>query len=313
MNGARRGRGAAGGLLTPIIAAIDLRRSKRCGLALALVAALAACAADTLLLERPGRHGAIIVSEAPGGLRTLRFAMDGTRQSVVRLGDPEHLELPYARVAMAGLALVARPQRVLVVGLGGGSIPMFLRARVPEAMIDVVEIDPDVIEVAARYFGVVADARLRVHLGDGRQFIERSPPAAYDLVILDAFGAHSVPRHLATLEFLRAVRAALRPDSVVVSNVWNRASNPLHDDMLATLRAAFAAIHVVDVHGDVSRIVLGLPRIDPMDGPELARRAAAVSVARGFRFDLGTLVEAGYAPVERDGAAGSVLHDRGAP
>src|SRR5881628_3214851 len=185
------------------------------------------CTAQTVIYEKASPYNTIIVTEDHKGLRTLLFERGGGRQSVVKPGDPDHLELPYARTALAGLALCEEPRRMLVVGLGGGSLPMFLRAHYPAATIDVAEIDPDVVEVAKRFFGFREDERMRSHVGDGRQFIEDARQADYDLIFLDAFGARDVPKHLTTREFLQATRRALKPDGVVVSNVWRPASTTL--------------------------------------------------------------------------------------
>src|SRR6266571_96194 len=201
---------------------VKRRASVRLHLCAAAFAALwvLGCTAQTVIYEKASPYNTIIVTEDHKGLRTLLFERGGGRQSVVKPGDPDHLELPYARTALAGLALCEEPRRMLVVGLGGGSLPMFLRAHYPAATIDVAEIDPDVVEVAKKFFGFVDDELLRVHVGDGRQFIERARQADYDVIFLDAFGAHDVPIQLTTKEFLQITRRALKANGVVVSNVW---------------------------------------------------------------------------------------------
>src|SRR3977135_389153 len=167
-----------------------------------------ACSAQTVIYEKASPFNTIIVTEDHKGLRTLLFERGGGRQSVVKPGDPDHLELAYARVALAGLALCEEPRRILVVGLGGGSLPLFLRKHYPAAGIDVAEIDPDVVDVAKKYFGFREDERMHAYIGDGRQFIE-NVRQGYDIIFLDAFGARDVPKPLTTLEFLLAVRRAL--------------------------------------------------------------------------------------------------------
>jgi len=237
-------------------------RSVRLRLYAAAFAALAAlgCAAQTVIHERASPYNTIIVTEDYSGMRTLLFERGGGRQSVVKPGDPDHLELPYARVALAGLALCEEPRRILVVGLGGGTLPMFLRAHYPAATIDVAEIDPELVDVARKFFGFVEDERMRAHVGDGRQFIERARQADYDVIFLDAFGAHDVPKQLTTQEFLQITRRALKPNGVVVSNVWRAASNPLYDSMVRTHQEAFEELFILDVPGDVNNIFLALPR-----------------------------------------------------
>src|SRR5882757_3941575 len=276
----------------------------------AAFAALAAlgCAAQTVIHERASPYNTIIVTEDHKGLRTLLFERGGGRQSVVKPGDPDHLELAYARVALAGLALCEGPRRILVVGLGAGSLPMFLRKHYPAAAIDVAEIDPDVVDVAKKYFGFREDERMHAYVGDGRQFIE-NVRQGYDIIFLDAFGARDVPKHLTTLEFLQITRRALKPNGVVVSNIWRPASNPLYDSMVRTHQEAFDELYILDVPGDVNNILLALPRKQPLDRSELAQLARKISAAKQFRFDLGEQVEYGFHHASGKSGPGRVLRD----
>jgi len=268
-----------------------------------------ACSAQTVIYEKASPYNTIIVTEDHKGMRTLLFERGGGRQSVVKPGDPDHLELPYARVALAGLALCEEPRRILVVGLGGGSLPMFLRKHYPTATIDAAEIDPGVVDVAKKFFGFVEDERMLARVGDGRQFIENARQADYDIIFLDAFGARDVPKHLTTLEFLQAVRRALKPGGVVVSNVWRPASNPLYDAMARTYQEAFEELFVLDVPGDVNNIFLALPRRQTLGQGDLAGLARKISTAKQFRFDLGDLVEYGFQHAREKNPQARVLRD----
>jgi spermidine synthase len=249
-------------------------------------------AKETVLYEKESLFGTVIVTEE-NGLRTLLFERHGARQSVVKPGDPEHLELPYASVAFTGLALCAEPRRVLVVGLGGGTLPMFLRKHYRNATIDAVDIDPEVVHVARTFFGFREDRRMRVTVGDGREFIEKTRQP-YDIIFLDAFGSDAVPPHLTTQEFLRAVRRALRPDGVVVGNIWDRGSNSMYDPMVRTYQEVFDDLYILDVQGASNEILLALPRRLNLSREELAERARRVSTAKRFRFDLGERVARGF-------------------
>jgi spermidine synthase len=268
-----------------------------------------ACSAQTVIYEKASPFNTIIVTEDHRGLRTLLFERGGGRQSVVKPGDPDHLELPYARVALAGLALCEEPRRILVVGLGGGTLPMFLRKHYPVAAIDAAEIDPEVVDVAKKYFGFREDERMHARTGDGRRFIENAAQADYDIIFLDAFGARDVPKHLTTLEFLQITRRALKPSGVVVSNVWRPASNPLYDSMARTYREAFDELFILDVPGDVNNILLALPRKQPLNRRELAQIARKISAAKQFRFDLGEQVEYGFHHASEKSGPGRVLRD----
>jgi len=281
-------------------------------LAGALAVGLVARAAEKTLYKKQSPYSTIVVTEDEQGLRTLWFEEDGARQSVVKVGDPDHLDLAYARVMPVGLALVEKPRRVLVVGLGGGTIPMFLHKHYPKTTIDVVDIDPDVVDVAKRFFGFREDATLRAHVDDGRRFIEkcRNP---YDIIFLDAFSAENIPYHLATREFLQAVRKAVTPEGVVLGNVWSRGLNPLYDSMVRTYQDVFEELYVVDVSGAGNKILVALPRRQRVDRDDLARRAARISTEKHFRFDLGDAVQYGFRRPGEDGARAEVLTDKNRP
>jgi spermidine synthase len=275
--------------------------------ALLLALAFPAVAADVVLHEKKSLFGTIVVTQEDDGTRSLRFERYGARQSAVKPGDPDHLVLPYSQVALTGLALSGEPRRILVVGLGGGTLAGFLHRHYPAAEIDAVDIDPEVVRVARDYFGFREDERLRAHVGDGRKFIE-SAREPYDLIFLDAFGASSVPAHLTTKEFLLAVRRITKPGGVVVGNLWFRQFNKLFDSMVHTYRQVFDELAVIHVVGTGNRILIALPR-KGLERAEFARLAREVSSARGFRFDLGELVENGYNAADASGAGGRLLLD----
>jgi spermidine synthase len=265
-----------------------------------------------VLFEKESEYSTIVVTEDASGLRTLWFGRDGTRQSVVRVGDPDHIELPYARAMPAGIALVDKPGRILIVGLGGGTIPSFLHKHYPDVTIDVVDIDPLVVDVAKRYFGFREDARMQAHVADGRRFIEECKDP-YDLIFLDAFSAENIPYALATREFLQAVRRALTPKGAVVGNVWSRHSNPLYGSMVVTYQDVFGDLSIVDVRGAGNKILLALREPRRISPETLALRARAISTEKHFRFDMGDVVTYGCRRPEADDTLGRVLTDDAPP
>lgn len=273
----------------------------------ALCLCTAAAAGERLLLEKKSPYNTILVTEDDRGMRILRFEKDGARQSVVKLGDPDHLELPYTRAIPVAFVFVEKPQNVLVVGLGGGTIPGFLRKRFPDMRIDVVEIDPGVAEVARSHFGFREDARMHAYVADGRHFIERAG-RLYDIIFLDAYGIDSVPYQLATREFLVGVSRALTPRGVVISNIWGRESNPLYDSMVRTYQAVYDEVYTVDVHGANNKIVVASPRKRAFSKAELVRRARELTRELALRSDLGDIVERGFHRVGAEGG-GRILTD----
>ncbi len=266
------------------------------------------CANDGVLYEKTSEYGTIVITDEGNGLRALRFGRNGVRQSLVKPGDPEYLGLGYTPVALAGLALCSEPRRFLVIGLGGGTLPAFLRRHYPEADIDAVDINPEVAQAAITQLGFREDARMRIHITDGRRFIE-SVQQPYDAIFLDAFGADALPSHLTTAEFLSAVRRAVREDGVVIGNLWSSATRPPYDSMVHTYRETFGALHVLRVAGTNNRILYALPRRQALSRTALAERAQKLAADKNFRFDPAPLIERGLMPADTAAFGGKLLTD----
>ncbi len=271
------------------------------------LAALASfgCAAggERVVHHERGDHYAVWVIEEDG-VRFLRFAREGINQSAVKLGEPTYMHFVYTKAMVPAIALRPDARNVLVVGLGGGTLPMYVRSVMPNAVVDVVEIDALVRDAAVAHMGLRLDDKLRVHIADGRRFVEQTK-TRYDLILLDAYGASEIPQHLATREFLTAVRARLTDRGVVASNVWSEDANTLYPSMLRTHEDVFGRVSVIRGFESASRIVIA--------GPAPLTKAALLDASGRFArthkpdFDIEKIVERGWATTPLKG--GGVLTD----
>ena len=188
----------------------------------------------------------------------------------------------YTQMSMASLLLNPNPASVLIVGLGGGTLPMALRDLLPNARIDTVEIDEAVVRVAKEYFGYREDEYNRTIIQDARVYGKRSAlrGLTYDLIILDAFNGEYIPEHLMTVEFLEEMRALLSDDGVLVANTF--ASSQLYDFESATYAAVFGDFLNFRGSSTGNRVILvpqaKLPadQRDALDTRTLRARAAAL-------------------------------------
>ena len=151
---------------------------------------------------------------------TMSFQLKGWdyTKSVTNLRDPDDLPVHYTRSMTTALAYPAEPKKILMIGLGGGSISTYLGRAMPEAVIDTVEIDPGVIDAAKKYFGIRESKRVRYLAADGRVFLKRNAQK-YDVILVDAFHGGYVPFHLLTKEFYELVKERLTPGGVAAFNV----------------------------------------------------------------------------------------------
>jgi spermidine synthase len=176
--------------------------------------------------------------------RYLRF--DNSLQSAMYLDDPFRTRFRYTDYFHLGLAYNPDARNVLFIGLGAGSSPKRMWREFPELRLHVVELDPVVVDVGYRYFSVPRDERLRVEVGEGRQFLARNE-RRWDVIVIDAFFADAIPFHLVTHEFLGLARERLAPGGVVVTNAIGALAGPgsrLFRSIYGTYRTAFPTVLV---------------------------------------------------------------------
>ncbi|HHE71354.1 MAG TPA: spermine synthase, partial [Chloroflexi bacterium] len=146
-------------------------------------------------------------------------------------------------------------KRVLVIGLAAGTTPTQLTEIYGPISIDGVEIDPAIVEVGRRYFGMTMP-NLNVHIADGRTFLLQTQ-TVYDLVVVDAYRLPYIPWHLTTVEFFKDVRSHLTDDGVVAINVGHTPSDwRLVDAMVATMSCVYDSVHIVAVPNTFNAIVI---------------------------------------------------------
>lgn len=161
--------------------------------------------------------------EEAGGVRKLRF--DGAAvQSAMRLDAPFALELGYTRAMMGFLLLRPDPRRIVVVGLGGGSLPKFCHRALPKARLTVIEIDPRVIALRDQFLIPPDGERLRVIEADASEYLARAAAAA-DVVLVDGYDRWGLPERLCSDAFYADCRRALTPGGVLVANLWGQEPN----------------------------------------------------------------------------------------
>ena len=153
-----------------------------------------------------------------GFIRVLSFARN--RQSSMYLDAPFDTDFEYPGYFHVALAMNPDATRTLVIGLGGGTVVKRMWRDYPEMRVDSIELDPEVVDVARRFFALPDDERIRVFVGDGRRRLETHTDV-YDIVIVDAFDDDLVPASLTAPEFMSTLRSRLAPGSVVAYNLMS--------------------------------------------------------------------------------------------
>src|SRR5947208_6259763 len=150
---------------------------------------------------------------------------DRTLQSAMNLKDPTALRLIYSRYTSLGFTFRPDAKKMLIIGLGGGSIPKKIQKEFPNIEIDAVEIDPEVIRIAKDHFNVKEGKNLRLHAQDGRLFLTRTQNQ-YDIILLDAYFTDAIPFHLTTKQFFELAQKRLTPNGIIVANLISAVTGP---------------------------------------------------------------------------------------
>lgn len=240
---------------------------------------------DGIIFSRPsGDHAVVVFKER--SLIYLLLTEPGqpfpdVAQSRLNINHPFFLVNRHEQAMLLGLLWQNQPRKVCVVGLGGGRIPLVLHHYLPEVMIDCLELDPVVIEVAAQFFGLQADERLSISLAEGRSYLAGTE-VRYDLIFVDAFEAPgATPYPLTTQEFYELCCSRLTPSGVVVANfLYN---DPLYLARLKTMQAVFKQLYVC-LLAEGNRVALGTLEDTALAEAEIQQRAGILQAHHQFSF-----------------------------
>ena len=161
--------------------------------------------------------------------KSLHFCVLQT-QSRMSKRDPDALVVDYTRTMMGFLMFNPQPDRIAMIGLGGGSLAKFCHRHLPRSRIDVVEINPHVVALREDFYVPPDDERFQVHLDDGGQFIGQSRKQ-FNVLLLDAYTRKGLPPPLGSTGFYDSCRNALSADGIMVLNLYCMDAN-VHIDRI---------------------------------------------------------------------------------
>ena len=283
------------------------RRAFALGLAAgALAPAAVAQAAGGLIERRESQYNTIYVVRQPNGQIGMIFGINQRlyTESLYDPRAPRALPVIYTRFMTVGLAYTPQARSILEIGLGGGRTAFYLHLHMPASLITVVELDPEVIALAQRHFGIVQDDRFRIVERDGRIYLTQNQ-ARHDVILVDAYRGTFVPFHLLTREFFMMTKRRLNPGGVVVQNI--EPSTMLYPAAIATLKSVFANVDTFQSDGNIVACCY--------DGPaktnaQLRARATALQTQYRFTHSLPAMLARRHTEARGNG---QVLTDDFAP
>ena len=147
--------------------------------------------------ERTARTGTELSVREQAGVRALYlgdtvqteawvFARHG---GAIELAQPWELVQLMLVLVLAWLEATPARSRVLVVGLGGGSLPHALAAFGVDVRVHSIELEEEMLDAATRWFGLVLTERCTAEVAEAGAWLRGAPGGAWDVIVLDVFTA----------------------------------------------------------------------------------------------------------------------------
>lgn len=187
-----------------------------------------------------------------GNMRSLHFDKR-TMQSAMWIEAPDELAFGYTRCMMGFLLSNPKPQHILMIGLGGGSLVKFCHKYLPKTRITVVEIDADVIALRDQFLIPPDDERLETVHMDAVKYLELAEHEV-DVILLDGFDADGLVTDLITDDFYAACKNILSREGILVSNMWGESKDlaALISRMNATFNNSVSWCRSIDSYNLIS-------------------------------------------------------------
>jgi len=197
--------------------------------------------------------------------------------------DVTDLVSTYHTLMIGSLGLfLSRPVTVLVVGLGGGSLPSYIHRTFPLSNIHVVELDPSMLDIASQQFGFKTDSRVTVTIKDGVDFF-KDTDNKFSVIMLDvdskdiSSGLSCPPPVFISPTCLKGIAACLEPDGMFVLNLVCR-DTVLRAQLVQDLAQVWDSVCSCKLEEEVNEIIFAT------SNPALAKDQIKKSLAGGFKL-----------------------------
>lgn len=172
-------------------------------------------------ITKPFYHYPEVMISEQNGIRSLHLG-GSMVQSAMRITTPNELELTYTQCMMGFMLFNPRPETILMIGLGGGSLAKFAYHHMPDIHITVAEINEQVINAAHQYFELPNEnERFKIVVADGAQYIAEHPLTT-DVMMVDGFDDDYQIPALCNQEFYDQAKRRLSKQGILVVNLLSR-------------------------------------------------------------------------------------------
>ncbi|KAL7098956.1 hypothetical protein ACP275_09G051700 [Erythranthe tilingii] len=186
--------------------------------------------------------------------------------------------------------------KIVVIGLGAGLLPMFMRNCLPSLHIEVVEIDPVVLNVARDYFGFREDEHLKVHIADAMKFVsnkatskaEGKDSLKIDVLIVDvdssdtSSGLVCPDADFVEETFFLTVKESLSENGIFIFNLVSRFPG-VRGAILSRLKKVFRNLYHYWSELDFNEVIYALKSDAPVDKDQLSEACDSLAISLQYK------------------------------
>lgn len=211
---------------------------------------------------------------------TLHFNHEAL-QSVMRKSDPYGLEFEYTKVMMGFMLFISEPKDILLVGLGGGSLSKFCYKHYPQTIITTLEISREVINLRNTFMIPANNDFFQIIEVDAAHYIEQQENIT-DVILLDGYNSSGIPVALSSEKFYLDCYNALRPNGMLVVNLWRK--DPFFGRNLSRIYARFNKKVVTVKCESGNQIVFAFKDINLPPFDDVWKKALSAKITTGLNF-----------------------------
>lgn len=238
-------------------------------------------------IDTPTAHYTVV--QMPYRGQSTRLLMTDPRgyQSGVYANGNKDLVFDYNKRMDEAVESAPKKDRIAIIGGGVFTLPEHLAKKYPGSQIDVIEIDPQLEQIAKDYFYYQPQPNIKVYAQDARAFLRQAPAAAYDIVIVDAYNDDSaIPFSLGTREYTAHIKRALTERGVVLANLIGAitpgclpALSSLHGSYLHNFEHSYVG-QVGDAIPEAKQNLIAVYANVPVDWARALGRPIAIDMAQ---------------------------------
>ncbi len=214
-----------------------------------------------------------------GNCRYLSFG-EADEQSCILKQSPEVPQYAFIRAMLYPLIYLV-PKRVLSLGLGAGSLNGALHSMLSDVKQEIVEISPEVVKVAHRYFYLPLSKRINIEVSDAFNYLQRPVKRKFDLITADLYTSEGLNEMQVEAVFIDAASARLSQQGWLVLNCW---SDHREVEVIETMRERFNSLFACTT-GDGNWVLFASNGPVNVSSSQMKSRIKELSSRAGFAFN----------------------------